>query len=265
MTKKKRKVKKSNKKSIIITIIIVVFVIGILLKLYYPFFSSYFFKSNENLKSIDEFKIELPEYSTFGIDVSTYQDDIQWDTVFKYQKIDFVFIRATAGNNNFDKRFVKNWSILSKKNIIKGAYHYFRPDESSEKQANFFIKNVKLETGDLPPILDIEALSKVKNLNDLKSELLNWLNIVEKYYKITPILYSYNNYYSYFLTTDKRFQKYPLWIAWYNTKERPNKIAEDWVFWQFSDKGKIIGIKENVDVNVFNGSLKDLDGLRIKK
>jgi hypothetical protein len=31
-----------------------------------------------------------------------------------------------------------------------------------------------------------------------------------------------------------------------------------WMFWQYSDKGRINGINARVDLNVFNGSLEDL-------
>jgi lysozyme len=55
-----------------------------------------------------------------------------------------------------------------------------------------------------------------------------------------------------------------LWIAWYNVNGNPNDITSNWVFWQFSDKGRVKGIEGDVDLNVFNGKIKDLDGLRIR-
>jgi lysozyme len=89
--------------------------------------------------------------------------------------------------------------------------------------------------------------------------------IVEEHYGITPILYTYNKFYTAAIADDPRFAKYPVWIAWYTTKGDPSDIKEDWVFWQYTDKGSLSGIKGNVDVNVFNGGIQDLDGLRKKE
>lgn len=268
-TKRKRrsnyKKNKKNNKKIFITIAICISVLAAFITLYSPLIKKIIFSYKETIKTISEFKHELPEYSSFGIDVSTYQYNINWDTVLKYNEIDFVFIRATAGENKLDDTFTRNKELLKKHNIICGVYHYYRPNENSKTQADFFIKNVKLEIGDLPPVLDIEKLSKDKNLSILKKELLNWLKIIEQHYKITPIIYTYNNYYSLFLQNDKRFSKYPIWIAWYNTKERPETIVKEWLFWQFSDKGRLKGLEHNVDLNVFNGTKKNLDGIRIKQ
>ena len=37
-----------------------------------------------------------------------------------------------------------------------------------------------------------------------------------------------------------------------------------WHFWQHTDVGSVPGIKEDVDLNVFNGSLEELKKLTIK-
>ena len=52
---------------------------------------------------------------------------------------------------------------FKKKSFLRGAYHYFRPNENSTLQAQNFIKNVKLQPGDLPPILDIEKISNIQS------------------------------------------------------------------------------------------------------
>lgn len=261
-TKRKPTHKKTGSKKINYIVIIVIIIL-ILLVIYRPV-KHYFFKTVFS-KSIDEIRKDLPQYSVFGIDVSVYQEDINWDTVFDNQQIDFVFVRATAGIDNFDKKFKQNWDILHQKNVVCGAYHYYRPDESSEEQAKFFIQNVDLKTGDLPPVLDIEKINKSKNINELKDSLLKCLDIIETHYKITPLLYSYNNFYTTYILQDKRFEKYSVWIAWYDIKGNPQTIVNDWIFWQFTDNGKINGISGSVDVNVFNGNILDINGIRIRK
>ena len=64
--------------------------------------------------------------------------------------------------NHKDTKFDYNWKQAEKQNLLRGAYHYYRPNENSTEQANFFIKTVKLGKGDLPPILDIEKYSQFK-------------------------------------------------------------------------------------------------------
>ena len=259
----KNKNNNSNYLKYVVVAIILIVLAGIVYN-FYPTIKSYINKTINPPKDIEEIKSEQSKYSVFGIDVSVYQQDINWDTVFANHKIDFIFIRATAGTNNIDKKFKENWENLQSQNIICGAYHYFRPDENSKKQAEFFIKNVELKEGNLPPVLDIEKISKVQSMESLKIALLNWLRIIEDYYKVTPILYTYNKYYVQWFKDDSRFDKYLLWLAWYDPSGNPNDINKEWLFWQFTDNGKIKGINNVVDVNIFNGTLKDLDGIRIR-
>ena len=55
----------------------------------------------------------------FGIDISQYQMDISWDEVLTINHefpIDFIFIRATMGEQDQDRTFKKNWKAVKKKN-----------------------------------------------------------------------------------------------------------------------------------------------------
>ncbi len=260
MTTRRRK--KIIRKRFLITLVVLVCAGAIYY--FWPNFIQFFKRHQQEPQSLESYKSKLNKYSVFGIDVSTYQQTIDWETVLEKQEIDFVIMRATAGSNNADKQFKRNWKALDDTDIIRGAYHYYRPNENSEKQAKFFIKHTKLEKGDLPPILDIEKYSRVQSVNNLKTGLLNWLKIVENHYGVTPILYSYNNFYVTTLANDERFDKYPVWIAWYNLTKDPSTVKKDWIFWQFTDKGIIEGIEGPVDVNVFNGKKVELNGLRIR-
>jgi lysozyme len=198
----------------------------------------------------------------FGIDVSHYQGQINWDSIDRTKgefPLDFVFIRSTAGVNA-DARYTDNWREAKKGGFIRGAYHYYRPNENSLKQAENFIKTVKLSKGDLPPVLDIEKIPSTQSLDSLKSGLKRWLDKVEKHYGVKPIIYSGESFYTDFLK--KEFDGYNLWIANYSFFE--DEIRKEWLFWQFTDKGGIKGIDGNVDVNIYNGNLEGLNTLRIK-
>ncbi|MDI1256439.1 MAG: glycoside hydrolase family 25 protein [Flavobacterium sp.] len=203
------------------------------------------------------------EGKLIGVDVSEYQGKIKWDSIKNIDgtfPIDFVFIRATAGNDRPDNYFRENWAAAKKRNLIRGAYHYYRPNENSIEQAELFIKTVKLRKGDMPPVLDIEKLPKEQSLDSLKVGLRRWLNKVELYYGVKPIIYTGEKYYENFLY-EEFGDDYPFWIANYNLAV--DKIKDDWLFWQFTERATVNGIDGNVDVNIFNGDKKELHYLTV--
>ncbi len=193
----------------------------------------------------------------YGIDVSHYQGKIEWDKVSKLQDsfpVSFVFSRATAGSIKVDRRFKENWKQSKEKGFVRGAYHYYRPNENSLFQADNFIRTVKLQKGDLPPVLDIEDIPRIQSMDNLKLGLRKWLKRVEQHYGVKPIIYSGESFYNEHLYND--FSEYTCWVANYNY--HVENIDNDWNFWQFTDKGSVYGIKEFVDVNIFNGTKKEL-------
>lgn len=221
------------------------------------------FKTHKNADSLSKEDREIVDIHIYevlhshkdfmvGFDISEYQEKIDWENLGKVEDtfaLDFVFIRATAGKDKRDRRFLDNWKASKEKGIIRGAYHYYRPNENSIQQASNFIKTVTLEPGDLPPVLDIEKLPRTQSLDSLKIGLRRWLVKVEQHYKMKPIIYSGESYYTDFLR--KEFSDYPFWIANYNFWRK--KPDEHWLIWQFTEKAQVDGIKGLVDINLFNG------------
>ncbi|MBB4803626.1 lysozyme [Flavobacterium nitrogenifigens] len=207
--------------------------------------------------------LENHKGKVIGIDVSEFQGKVDWEEVEildeKYP-VQFVFIRATAGNDRVDRQFKRNWEGAKENKIMRGAYHYYRPNENSIEQADLFIKTVKLQKGDLPPVLDIEKLPKNQPLDSLKKGLKRWLTKVEKHYQVRPIIYSGERYYSDFLKEE--FGDYLFWIANYNFYRE--KIEDDWLFWQFTEKASLPGIKHRVDVNIYNGDIEQLQFITVE-
>jgi lysozyme len=208
-----------------------------------------------------EFGIAIPEsYSIHGIDVSKYQSMIAWDEVqaMKVKKIQlgFAFIKATEGIGNTDPQFKRNWKKSKEAGILRGAYHFFIASKDGRMQAENFIDKVDLETGDLPPVLDVEQLNGVSSAQ-LKKEIKKWLEIAENHYGIKPIIYTNVDFYNRHLGSE--FDDYPLWVAHYYQLEQP-RINRGWIFWQHSDVGRVNGIVSKVDFNVFNG-----DSLEFKR
>ena len=205
--------------------------------------------------------IRIDGYEVHGLDVSRYQGAVDWNKVVA-QNIDFVFIKATEGNTLIDSQFHNNWKQLSELKVPKGAYHFFRPTVSSVEQAKHFTALVKLDKGDLPPVLDIEitdGVSKSSLINSAKS----WIEIVERSCGMKPIIYTSQKFYNTHL--EGYFDDHPLWIARYNNYAEPaiNGI-NSWTFWQYGNQGRIDGIDGDVDFNVFRGNSNELDNLTAK-
>ncbi|MDI6049157.1 glycoside hydrolase family 25 protein [Flavobacterium sp. XS2P24] len=228
---------------------------------YFSFKSDKILREETEAKRISDVRnyqvLEKHEGKSIGLDVSEYQGKIRWtyvDTLEHKYPLHFVFIRATVGKDRKDRQFNKNWLGAKENKMIRGAYHYYRPNENSMEQAELFIKTVTLQKGDLPPVLDIEKLPKNQSIENLKLGLKRWLNAVESHYGVKPIIYTGERYYDDFLKEE--FSDYLFWIANYNFYRE--EIAEDWLFWQFTEKASVPGIKGNVDINIYNGDLQQL-------
>jgi GH25 family lysozyme M1 (1,4-beta-N-acetylmuramidase) len=197
----------------------------------------------------------------FGIDVSHYQSRINWDELrTSHHPIEYVFVRATMGDDGIDSRFEENWKKAKEHNYIRGAYHYYRPNENSTKQFENFSKNVQLDKGDFIPILDVEKKSRFGRKN-LREGVLNWLKLAEKKYGVKPLIYTGLTFYKHILKG--HVDEYPLWIAAYSRKKHRLK-GVDWTFHQFTEKVSVKGVKTSVDGNDFKGSMEDLNKMLIK-
>jgi len=213
-----------------------------------------YFLSKPKFVRYPAFGIDLPvNYEIHGIDVSHHQYNIDWKAVQTMQdkkvKIGFAFIKATEGLGRVDNGFRRNWFNAKEAMVPRGAYHFFISSKSGKAQAENFIETVKLSKGDLPPVLDIETANGA-SVADIQQRAKDWLLMIEKYYKVKPIIYTNVDFYENFL--DGKFDDYPLWVAHYYVKDKP-RIKRNWLIWQHNEKGHVNGIDAYVDFNVFNG------------
>jgi lysozyme len=211
-----------------------------------------------------EFGIPIPaEYSIHGIDVSRYQQRISWETVKAMQvdeiKLGFAFIKATEGNGNIDPYFKRNWKKAKEAGVIRGAYHFFIASKDGKTQAQNFMKKVTLETGDLPPVLDVEQTNRA-NSATIRTEVKEFLDVMEMNYHVKPIIYTNIDFYNRHLKG--YFDDYPLWVAHYLQPRKP-RITRPWTFWQHSEAGRVNGILAKVDFNVFNGDSTEFRSLLV--
>lgn len=195
-----------------------------------------------------------------GIDVSTYQGDVNWATVAS-QGVFYGFAKATEGATSSDDKFARNWAGMRSVGIVRGAYHFFRPGRDPAQQADNFLKTVQtIEEFDLPAVLDLE-INDGQSTGVVLDRALKWLQIVEAKTGRKPILYTYPVFWEDKLGNSKQFADYPLWIANFGTPGQPYVPSawSRWAFHQYSESGTLRGIDGNVDLNQFNG---DLDGLQ---
>lgn len=202
-------------------------------------------------------------YDVHGIDVSHHQGSINWMELASNRispfPLHFVFMKATEGGDFGDDTFLFNFEQAQRYGFIRGAYHFFIPKTDPIKQADFFIKTVKLTKGDLPPVLDVETIGD-SDADKLRGAVKAWLNKVEEHYGVKPILYTSYKFKNRYLN-DSTLNTYPYWIAHYYVDSV--RYEGSWQFWQHTDVGTVSGIKEKVDLNVFNGTLEQLQALTL--
>ena len=204
-------------------------------------------------------------YQVHGVDVSHYQGNIDWSKVVADSlgafPIRFAFVKATEGGDHGDTAFVRHFEGARQAGLLRGAYHYFIPTTDARRQADFFIRTVPLCKGDLPPVLDVETTGGL-SAGRLRAAVKTWLDRVERYYGTKPILYASYKFKMRYLN-DSIFNTYPYWIAHYYVDSVRYQGA--WSFWQHTDVGQVPGIEEDVDLNVFKGSMEDLRRLTLQR
>jgi lysozyme len=204
-----------------------------------------------------------PSYARYpvrGIDVSHHQGKIDWNVV-KNNGLHFVFIKATEGADHKDTRFQYNWNQAYQAGFVRGAYHFFTFSKTGMEQAQNFIDTVPNEPDTLPPVIDLELGGNSKIQPDpstLMRELNAYIEMIENHYQRKPILYTTYEFYDYYLRNQNL--PYSIWIRdiFWTPRLSDNKA---WLFWQYSNRGRIPGIRGFADLDVFNGNAEEFANL----
>ena len=213
-----------------------------------------------------------PGFGVYGIDLSRYQTHIKWDSLsvnydmlsrrisatgHSFQSsfpVSFIFIKATQGRW-VDPTYVAKRDSALCHGFLCGAYHLFDPRFDDDVQVDIYLKNAKTGAGDLPPVLDMEHDKLSRPYSKLRKRVLYWLQRVEEATGACPLIYCSDKTREDFFATDD-FAQYHFWIARY--KEDQPRSTDDWLFWQFTDRGSVAGIAGNVDISVWRGSEETL-------
>ena len=190
------------------------------------------------------------------IDISKYQGVIDWKTVSENEELCGVIMRATKKNGQLDDNFKTNYKgIVSNFNIHFNELEYYKLSYA-----------VDYATARIEAFKTIYALDNV--VNDLDFRL--WLDlepdgigrqhttreaeqIITAYIDACRIcgvkfgLYI-NRTYALNVVSNEYLKSYPVWLARYNSV-MGNDYCFKPVLWQFTSKGRIDGIKGDVDIN----------------
>ncbi|MFF4711979.1 lysozyme [Streptomyces eurythermus] len=202
-----------------------------------------------------------------GHDVSSHQRHVNWPDARK-KGARFVYVKATESTGYRNPYFAEQYSGARKAGLIRGAYHFARPDRSSgAKQAAHFVRHGGAWRGDgwtLPPALDIEynPYGSRKCYGLSKKRMVAWIRSfsdeIRRQTGRRPVIYTTTQWWKLCTGNSRAFSKdHPLWIARHGTA-RPGALPGGWrywTFWQHRTKGALPG-----DQDLFNGTL---DRLRI--
>jgi lysozyme len=197
-----------------------------------------------------------------GIDVSYHQGWIDWWQVAAAGKR-FAFVRATAGTLTADTAYAANRSGARAAGLAVGSYHFANPDTAPNdamNEANWFLWNAPITSGDLVPVLDFEVANGLDPVS-LTAWAQTWLTQVSAATGVRPIIYTTPHFWSSSMADTDWFARNGysvLWIANWTSASQPAVPAggwggSGWAFWQHSSTGTVPGIGGAVDLDRFNG------------
>jgi lysozyme len=195
-----------------------------------------------------------------GVDVSTYQGSVDWSAVHASGRA-FAITRVSDGTTNPDDTFATNWVGIKAAGMVRGVYQFFRASEDPTAQADLLVSTVgTLEPGDLPPVADVEVLDGESGAT-LVANLATWVSVIKSKTGRTPMIYASPGFWD-ALPNTAQFASELAWIAdWGVSCPETSSPWTTWKFWQTADDGSVSGISGAVDVDVFNGSLAELQAL----
>ncbi len=188
-----------------------------------------------------------------GIDVSNWQGYINYTQV-KNSGIEVVYIKASQGNNLKDAYFDINYENAKRNGLKVGFYHFLTATntQQAEQQARFFASVISGKIPDCRLVLDYEIFGNVGN-TEINEIARTFLETTKRITNKEVMLYSdLSN--SRTIFSRELAQDYPLWIADYTTREQLENSSSNWnswIGWQYTDRGRINGIRGSVDRDIY--------------
>lgn len=199
----------------------------------------------------------LSTTSVLGIDVSEWQDEIDWQKV-KEAGVEFAMIRvgwrgSEQGVLMEDQCAQANYAGASAAGIKVGAYFFSQAVNVAEavEEANYLIDRIQGWNVEMPVVFDWEFISAESRTGNMDPRTLTDCTKVfcdtvsAAGYK--PMVY-FNISHSYDNIYIRELTDYDFWLARYDTVlNYPYKIN----MWQYTETGSVPGISTNVDINLY--------------
>ena len=200
----------------------------------------------------------------YGMDVSAYQGNVNWSSAYS-NGARFAYIKATEGTGYTNSYFTQQYNGSYNAGLIRGAYHFARPNVSSgATQADYFVNHGGGWSGDgktLPGAVDMEwnPYSGGTCYGLSQSGMAAWVvSFGNEYHHRTgryPVVYTATSWWSQCVGSQANLgANYPLWIARYSSSA--GTLPHGWSyysFWQNADSGTFPG-----DQDRWNGAYSNL-------
>lgn len=189
----------------------------------------------------------------YGIDVGEMQGNINWEQV-KKEGVQFAMLRSGYGAGSMDVQFRKNAEGCAREKIPFGVYwsSYAWTPRMARKEAEFCIETIEEYKLSYPVsfVFDKDSVKYVETKGIAVTKILATemaeafcRRIEELGYR--PMYYSNKDFLGRMF--DESLQKkYALWYAQYEGESHSEKT----VIWQYTNKGRIRGIKGEVNENM---------------
>lgn len=197
----------------------------------------------------------------YGMDVSQHNGKINFKKA-KRDGIEFVFIRVgytgytkSSFSLNLDKKYKTYIKDATKAGLKVGVYWYSQSTKVSEakKEANALLKAIKGYSITMPVVFDYEFADTKKGRLDsaklsktnMTANALAFLNTVSNA-GYDACIYASENFLVEHLYANQISSNFKVWLANYSSK---TNYKGDYEFWQHTAKGRVSGMRGNVDIN----------------
>lgn len=191
------------------------------------------------------------------IDVSHHNGTIDWNKVKQdTQNIVGAIIKSSEGATGVSNKFYANVQGCINAGLPWSAYHFATwNDENEERdatqEAEHFLKTVKKAGGKpgLPLVLDVESNNPIPYTKDEMVVFVKTFvdRVIKDGYDIA--IYASPGFLNLYFPKNHPFVNLPLWVADYTGAINPVPGWTKYWLHQYSEKGKVQGIKTNVDMN----------------
>ena len=191
-----------------------------------------------------------------GLDVSSYQEDIDWERV-RAEGFDFAFIRIgyrgySVGNIFPDERARENLAEAKAAGFDVGVYFYAQAIsvEEAKEEARWCLDFLGSEALQLPVVYDWEYVGPAARTGGMDKATLTecvkaFCTTVQEA-GFQPMVY-FNKHVSQDLLDLEALSEYPFWLAQYKEQmDYPYQVD----FWQYTEEGKVPGIEGDVDIDL---------------